>query len=223
MTLEVRGLRFTYEGWPPTLRGVDLDVAPGECAFLLGPSGGGKTTVLRCIAGLERSYEGSVRWAGASLDALPPHARGVGMLFQEPALFPHLSVARNVAFGMRYQGVARREEHAKALEWLRVVDLDAKADARVDELSGGQRQRVALARTLAARPRVVLLDEPLSALDRPLRMELGGRIREILRRENVAALWVTHDEEEAARLGDRVWRLAEGRVSGASGSAAARP
>ncbi|HET6405732.1 MAG TPA: ABC transporter ATP-binding protein [Candidatus Thermoplasmatota archaeon] len=212
MSLEVRALRYTYEGWPTTLRGVDLRVEPGELAFLLGPSGGGKTTVLRCIAGLERGYEGSVLLDGEPLDAKAPHERGVGMLFQEPALFPHLPVWRNVAFGMRYRGVPRREERSQALEWLRLVELAEKADAAVDALSGGQRQRVALARTLAARPRAVLLDEPLSALDQALREELGARIRDLLRREKVPALWVTHDESEARRLGDRVWRLAEGRV-----------
>ena len=244
MTLEVRGLRFTYPGWPETLAGVDLRVAPGESGFLLGPSGGGKTTVLRCIAGLERQYEGTVLWEGRPLDALPPHARGVGMLFQEPALFPHLSVWRNVAFGirysqpadaertrpagrvrigLRYRGVPRREERAEAERWLDLVGLRAKADAAVDELSGGQRQRVALARTLAARPRVVLLDEPLSALDRPLREELGPRVRDLLREQGVAAVWVTHDEGEAGRLGDRAWRLKDGKavpLSGGTASAA---
>ena len=213
MTLEVRGLRFTYPGWPPTLAGVDLRVEPGASGFLLGPSGGGKTTVLRCIAGLERAYAGSVLWDGEPLDARPPHARGVGMLFQEPALFPHLNAWRNVAFGLRYRGVPRRAERAEAERWLDLVDLRGKADAAVDELSGGQRQRVALARTLAARPRIVLLDEPLSALDRPLREQLGPRVRDLLREQGVAALWVTHDEDEARRLGDKVWRLVDGRAT----------
>jgi len=117
-----------------------------------------------------------------------------------------------VAFGMRSHGVPRRDERSRALEQLRVVGLEARAEAAVDELSGGERQRVALARTLAARPRVVLLDEPLSALDRPLRDELGPRVREILRREGVAALWVTHDEEEARRLADKTWRLLDGKA-----------
>ena len=211
MTLETRGLRFTYPGWKETLAGVDLRIAPGESAFLLGPSGSGKSTLLRCIAGLERDYGGNVLWAGEPLDAQAPHERGIGMLFQEPALFPHLPVWRNVSFGMRYRGVARRAEREEALAWLRLVGLPAKADARVDALSGGERQRVALARTLAAKPRAVLLDEPLSALDRPLRDELGPRLRDLLKREAVAALWVTHDEGEARRLGDHVWRLVGGR------------
>lgn len=187
-------------------------MAPGESAFLLGPSGAGKSTLLRCIAGLEAPDSGSVLWDGLPLDGLPPHRRGIGMLFQEPALFPHLPVWRNVAFGMRYHGVARAQERLRALAWLDVVGLAAKADAVVDELSGGQRQRVALARTLAAKPRAVLLDEPLAALDRALRDELGPRVRELLRAERVAALWVTHDEDEARRWGDRVWRLHEGRL-----------
>lgn len=212
MTLEARGLRFTYAGWPPTLRGVDLRVEAGQCAFLLGPSGGGKSTALRCIAGLERSYEGEVLLDNARVDALPPHERGIGMLFQEPALFPHLPVWRNVSFGMRYHGLKKSEEPTQAREWLRLVDLSAQADSQVDELSGGQRQRVALARALAARPRAVLLDEPLSALDQALREELGTRIRETLARAKVPALWVTHDEEEARRLGDRAWRLVEGKA-----------
>lgn len=213
MSLEVRDLRFTYEGWPPTLLGVDLEVAPGELAFLLGPSGSGKSTLLRCIAGLETRYTGTILLDGIALDGSPPHRRGVGMLFQEPALFPHLPVWKNVAFGLRYRGTPRVEEPRVAREWLEVVGLAERMDERVDELSGGQRQRVALARTLAARPRAVLLDEPLSALDQPLREELGERIRAILRREGVPALWVTHDESEARRLGDRVWRLEHGRAA----------
>lgn len=212
MSLVVRDLRFTYEGWPPTLRGVDLDVPRGTSGFLLGPSGGGKSTVLRCIAGLERGYAGTVVLDGTPLEPAPPHARHVGMLFQEPALFPHLRAWQNVAFGLRYRGVKRAHERAEAAEWIRLVDLGGKEDARVDELSGGQRQRVALARTLAARPSVVLLDEPLSALDRPLRDELGPRVRDLLRDQSVAALWVTHDEEEARKLGDRAWRLVDGRA-----------
>lgn len=212
MTLRVRGLTYTFPDWPPTLRGVDLDVAPGESAFLLGPSGSGKSTLLRCIAGLETPQAGSVAWGSERIDSLPPHERGVGMLFQEPALFPHLDVRRNVAFGLRYRGVARVDERAEAARWLALVRLGHKADARVDELSGGERQRVALARTLAARPRVVLLDEPLSALDRELRDDLGARIKALLAEARVAALWVSHDEEEARRLGDHVWRLLDGRV-----------
>lgn len=224
MTLEVRGLRHTFPGWPPTLRGVDLRIGEGESGFLLGPSGGGKTTLLRCIAGLDAADAGEVWLGGERVDGLPPHKRRVGMLFQEPALFPHLAVWRNIGFGMRYAGVRRADERAEAERWLVLVGLSGKADAAVDQLSGGERQRVALARTLASRPRAVLLDEPLAALDRALREELGPKVRDILRKENVPALWVTHDEEEAGRLGDQVWRLVDGLavpLSGGSEGAAA--
>lgn len=211
MSLSVRDLRFQYEH-APLLQGVDLDIAAGQSGFLLGPSGSGKSTVLRCIAGLETAYTGTIAWAGTSVDGLPTHRRHTGMLFQEPALFPHLDVAANVAFGLRYRDVPKAARRDEALRWLRLVGLDHRADAGVDELSGGQRQRIALARTLAAKPRVVLLDEPFSALDRELRDELGDRVKALLHEQGVAALWVTHDEDEAARLGDRVWRLTEGRA-----------
>jgi ABC-type Fe3+/spermidine/putrescine transport system ATPase subunit len=209
MTLEVRSLRYTYPGWPPTLRGATLTVPPGTSTFLLGPSGAGKSTLLRCIAGLE-TYDGSVLWDGQPLDASPPHKRGVGMVFQEPALFPHLSVWQNVAFGLRYRNVPRRDERREAEAWLEKVSFPGRSTARVDEISGGQKQRVALARTLATKPRIVLLDEPFSSLDRALRDELGPRVKALLAEQGVAALWVTHDEEEARRLGDQVLRLEDG-------------
>lgn len=212
MTLAVRGLAFTYAGWPATLRGVDLEVGPGTSAFLLGPSGVGKSTLLRCIAGLEADYAGSVRLDGRALEGMPAHRRGIGLMSQEPALFPHLSVWRNVAFGLKYRGVPSRERRAEALHWLTLVGLADRADGSVDELSGGQRQRVALARTLAAKPRAILLDEPFSGLDRELRDALGTKVKTLLAEQKVAALWVTHDEEEARRLGDRVWTLNDGRA-----------
>ncbi|MES2154133.1 MAG: ABC transporter ATP-binding protein [bacterium] len=208
--LRVEGLHFTYPGWPPTLRGASLEVPAGESGFLLGPSGGGKSTMLRCIAGLQEPDAGTISWGDERLDGLPPHRRRVGMMFQEPALFPHLNVWRNVAFGLRYRGVRRRDERAEAERWLAEVGLADRATSLVDELSGGQRQRVDLARTLAAQPRVVLLDEPFSGLDRDLRDDLGPRVKAILAAQGVAALWVTHDRDEAARLGDRVWQLADG-------------
>jgi len=211
LSLRVRDLRFTYPGWPPTLRGASLEVQAGHSGFLLGPSGSGKSTLLRCIAGLERGYTGEVASDGAALDALEPHERRVGMVFQEPALFPHLRVWENVAFGLRYRGVPRAHERGEAARWLGMVGLAERADARVDELSGGQRQRVALVRTLAARPRVVLLDEPFSGLDRDLRDALGAEVKNLLAGQGVPALWVTHDRDEAFRLGDAVWRMEEGR------------
>lgn len=217
--LVVRDLHFTYPGWPPTLAGTSLEVPAGQSGFLLGPSGSGKSTVLRCIAGLARPQSGSIEVGGDRVDGLPPQRRRIGMIFQEPTLFPHLNAWRNVAFGLRYRGVARSDERAEAGRWLEVVGLADRATSRVDELSGGQRQRVELARTLAAQPRVVLLDEPFSGLDRDLRDTLGPRIKEILASQGVAALWVTHDRNEAERLADRTWTLQAGRcVPGANPS-----
>jgi ABC-type Fe3+/spermidine/putrescine transport system ATPase subunit len=208
LTLTVRGLRFTYPGWPPTLQGASLEVPAGESGFLLGPSGSGKSTLLRCVAGLETPDVGAILDDGRDLAAVPTHKRRVGMLFQDGALFPHLNVWRNVAFGLP---AAQRRHRTEALESLRLVGLEEKADARVDQLSGGQKQRVALARTLAARPRIVLLDEPFGNLDRALRDDLGPRVRDLLRGQGVVALWVTHDRDEAMRLGDRVWDLVDGK------------
>lgn len=210
MSLRVAGLGYTYPGWPPTLRGVDLEVPDGKSAFLLGPSGSGKSTLLRCIAGLEPDYTGQVHVAGARIDELPAHQRGVGLMFQEPALFPHLDVAGNVAFGLRYAGVPAKEHRAEVAKWLGMVGLADRARSSVDELSGGQRSRIALARTLAARPRAVLLDEPLSGLDPELRRDLGARLKALLSEQGIPALWVTHDPEEARRLGDLGWRLEAG-------------
>ena len=210
--LRVEDLSFTYPGWPATLAALSLAVPAGRSGFLLGPSGSGKSTLLRCIAGLERGYSGRIVLDGQPLEGLPPHRRGVGLMLQEPALFPHLTVAGNVAFGLPYRGVPRAARRAEALHWLGLVGLSDRADAAVDELSGGQRSRVALARTLAARPKAVLLDEPLSGLDAALRLDLGGRLKALLAAQGVPALWVTHDEAEAGRLGDAVWRLVDGRA-----------
>jgi ABC-type Fe3+/spermidine/putrescine transport system ATPase subunit len=212
MTLRVEGLSYTYPGWPPTLRGVDLEVGDAESGFLLGPSGSGKSTLLRCIAGLETPEAGQVWVGGQRVDGLPAHRRGVGLMAQEPALFPHLDVAGNVAFGLPYRRVPRSGRRAEALRWLELVGLADRADAAVDELSGGQRSRVALARTLAARPRAVLLDEPLSGLDPDRRQTLGATVKRLLAEQRVPALWVTHDPAEARRLADRAWRLDQGRV-----------
>lgn len=211
--LQVRGLGFAYpvrrgerqERGGAVLQSINLDVAPGEMVCLLGPSGAGKTTLLRCVAGLERAYSGTVTLDSVVLDALAPHERRVGMLFQEPALFPHLDVAGNVAFGMRYlSGLQAKDKATEVARLLKVVGLSGDEATAVDGLSGGQRQRVALARTLAAQPAAVMLDEPLAALDRPLRERIGPEIRALLHAAKVPALWVTHDEQIAALVADRV-------------------
>ncbi len=220
MSLQLRGIHFTYPGWPATIRGVDLSVAAGQNVFLLGPSGSGKSTLLRIAAGLAHPTEGQVLWNETDLTREPVHKRRIGMMFQEPALFPHLDVLHNAAFGARYRDdrdsgavKGRRFERQEAERALELVQVPRDAwHRRVDQLSGGQRQRVALARTLAAAPRAVLLDEPFSGLDRELRDQLGPQIRDVLRQAGVAALWVTHDRDEAFRLGDAVFALRDGMV-----------
>lgn len=223
MTLVLDALRYTYPGYPPTLSVVSLRVAPGENVFLLGPSGAGKSTILRIAAGLMQPDAGRVLWGEQDLSDVPAHARRIGMVFQEPALFLHLNVWQNVAFGVRYRSDAPRWparwrfEREEAEAALTSVQIPAEAwRRRVDQLSGGQRQRVALARTLAAKPRAVLLDEPFSGLDGALREQLGREIRDRLAREGVAALWVTHDRDEAFALADRVLELVDGTVRDAT-------
>ncbi len=214
MTLRVEDLHFTYPGYPPTLSGIDLDLGTGESGFLLGPSGSGKSTLLRCIAGLERPQTGRVRVDRDDVTAIAPHKRRIGLLFQEPALFPHRNAWQNVAFPLRYRKVA--DERAEAQRLLGLVQIpENRWDADVDELSGGQRARVALARAIAAEPRAMLLDEPLASLDQELRDELGATVKRILRDAGIPALWVTHDRDEAFRLGDRIWELRDGRAVGA--------
>ena len=189
---------------------VSLDVAPGEVVALLGASGSGKSSLLRAVAGLEPLAGGSINWDGTDLAGMPVHKRGFGLMFQEPALFPNLNVAGNVAYGLH---ALPRAERARAVEdALDLVGLPGYGHRRVTELSGGQAQRVALARSLAPRPRLLLLDEPLSALDRELRERLVEVIGEVLRATGTTALHVTHDQDEAFTLADRVAVLADGRL-----------
>ena len=190
------------------LCGVDLAVEPGELVAVLGPSGSGKSTLLRAIAGLEPADAGRVLIDGADQADVPPARRGVAMVFQSFALFPHLSVERNIAFGLR----ARGEPTAAVLETARSLRLEGLLDRRPGELSGGERQRVALARALVAGPRVLLLDEPLSNLDAQLRASARTEIRRVQERTGVTTLHVTHDQDEALALGHRVAVLHEGRV-----------
>jgi ABC-type sugar transport system ATPase subunit len=190
------------------LRGVDLRVEPGELVAVLGPSGSGKSTLLKAIAGLEPADSGRVLIDGADQAAVPPARRGVAMVFQSFALFPHLSVERNIAFGLR----ARGEATDGVLETARSLRLDRLLDRRPGELSGGERQRVALARALVAGPRVLLLDEPLSNLDAQLRASARTEIRRVQERTGTTTLHVTHDQDEALALGHRVAVLHEGRV-----------
>jgi ABC-type Fe3+/spermidine/putrescine transport system ATPase subunit len=199
-------------GPTPVLHSVSFHAEEGEILCLLGPSGCGKTTLLRIIAGLETADAGQVRLEGRTLDAVPAHLRGFGLMFQDYALFPHKDVAANVAFGLRMQGLPADQVQARAAEMLGLVGLAGYERRRTYELSGGEQQRVALARSLAPRPRLLLLDEPLGSLDRALREELLNELRSILRRVGVTALYVTHDQQEAFAVADRVLILDRGRI-----------
>ena len=210
--VRVEGLRVEY-GATTALAGVDIRVEPGEFFTLVGPSGCGKTTTLRCLAGFEEPTAGSVAVGGESMTGVPPEARGVGVVFQSYALFPHMTVGENVAYGLRFADPpAGTTESERVAELLDLVDLPGFADRDPDTLSGGQQQRVALARALAPRPRLLLLDEPMSALDARLRERLRRDVREIQRELGVTTVYVTHDQEEALSVSDRVAVVNDGRV-----------
>lgn len=201
--LSLSGIHKSFGG-VAAVRGVSLDVAAGETVALLGPSGCGKSTVLRVVAGLERPDAGSVAVAGRDVTALPPEARGVGLVFQDYALFPHLSVLGNVAYGPRVRGAGRAAAEARAREALALVDLPGLEARRPAGLSGGQAQRVALARALATGAGLLLLDEPMSNLDERLRAELRAGLRSLFARVGAGVLLVTHDQREARALAGRV-------------------
>ena len=191
---------------------VDLSIARGELVTLLGPSGCGKTTLLRLVAGLATPDEGSIEIAGRDVTNVPPHKRNVGVVFQSYALFPHLSVAGNVAFGLKVRRQPRAEVEAKVMRALAMVHLDHLAARPISALSGGQQQRVALARAIAVEPDVLLFDEALSALDRKLREEMQGEMRRILRDIGATAIFVTHDQDEALTMSDRIAVMHAGRI-----------
>ncbi len=191
---------------------VDLAVKAGELVTLLGPSGCGKTTLLRAIAGLVLPDSGQILIDGRDVTRLPPHKRQVGVVFQNYALFPHLSVAGNVAFGLRQQGVAADTIQETVLRYLGLVHLAHLAERPISALSGGQQQRVALARALAVQPSVILFDEALSALDRNLREEMQVELRRLLRQIGTTAIFVTHDQDEALTMSDRIAVMHGGRI-----------
>jgi thiamine transport system ATP-binding protein len=201
--LEVEGLVVRY-GATTAVAGVDLAVAPGEIVALLGPSGCGKSTLLRAVAGLEAPAAGTVRWDGADITRLPPDRREFGLMFQDHALFPHRTVGQNVGFGLRMAGRSRAEQAAGVDAALARVGLAGFADRTIDTLSGGEAQRVALARALAPEPRLLMLDEPLGSLDRVLRDDLAAELRRVLGDLGLAAVHVTHDQEEAYAVADRI-------------------
>ncbi len=211
MLLEVRDIQKSY-GQRPALVGVSFSVTDGEIVCLLGPSGCGKSTLLRVIAGLETDYRGSIRFAGTPIDRVPVHERGFGFMFQEYALLPHRSVGQNIAFGLRMQRLARPDIERRVQQILELVGLPGYADRSVFELSGGERQRVALARSLAPEPRLLMLDEPLGALDRTLRERLTAELREIIKRVRLTSLYVTHDQNEAFAVADRILLMDRGAI-----------
>ncbi|WP_342476696.1 ATP-binding cassette domain-containing protein [Paenibacillus sp. FSL H7-0350] len=194
------------------LDGVDLSIAEGELVTLLGPSGCGKSTLLRCIAGLTEPDSGSMLLESRELTQLPPRSRDIGMVFQSYALFPNLTVRQNVEYGMRMRGIAPAARRTRSAELLAMVDLEDKRDVYPQSLSGGQQQRVALARSLAVQPKLLLLDEPLSALDARIRKNLRAEIRDIQRRLGMTTLFVTHDQEEALILSDRICIMNKGQI-----------
>jgi ABC-type Fe3+/spermidine/putrescine transport system ATPase subunit len=216
MLLDVSHISKSYPGLP-VLHDVSFAVEEGETVCLLGPSGCGKTTLLRLIAGLEAPDTGQIIFAGQDLSAVPVHRRNFGLMFQDYALFPHKDVAANVAFGLRMQGWPQEEILARVREMLQLVELVGYERRRVGELSGGEQQRVALARSLAPRPRLLMFDEPLGSLDRALREQLMNSLRGILKQVGVSAVYVTHDQEEAFAIADRIFIMQPGVAEGEGG------
>jgi putative spermidine/putrescine transport system ATP-binding protein len=207
----MEGLSRQY-GTVLALDKLDLTVQPGELIALLGPSGCGKTTTLRLLAGLEDADAGQINVAGRDITRLPASKRDMGMVFQAYSLFPHMTVQQNVAFGLRLRRVSTEERNRRAMEMLELVELHSQADRYPHQISGGQQQRVALARALAIEPQVLLLDEPLSALDAKVRAQLRDQIRRIQLDVGITTLFVTHDQEEALAIADRVGGMRAGQL-----------
>jgi ABC-type Fe3+/spermidine/putrescine transport system ATPase subunit len=208
--IEVHSVNKSFEG-TPVIRDVSFVVEKGDILCLLGPSGCGKTTLLRIIAGLETPEAGRLLCEGQDLRGVPIHRRRFGLMFQDYALFPHKDVLGNVAFGLRMKGLPSAQVRARVVEMLQLVGLAGFERRDVNELSGGEQQRVALARSLAANPRLLMLDEPLGSLDRALRERLMNELRAILKSVNVTAVYVTHDQQEAFAIADRIIVMDEGR------------
>ena len=212
MSLLLDNVGYNYPGSTHGLHDVSLDVRTGELVAVIGPSGSGKSTLLKLVSGLETGHTGRIALDGEDMSRTPVHQRNIGMVFQSYALFPHLSVLDNVAYGLKLRKVETAERRKRAQELLDIVGLGDYAQRAVAQLSGGQQQRVALARALAIDPRALLLDEPLSALDASVRGHLRDQIRAIQQRFNATTLLVTHDQEEALVMADRVAMLKDGRL-----------
>lgn len=211
LPITIRGVTKTY-GKVFALDHVDLDVKSGEFLTLLGPSGSGKTTLLMVLAGFTRPDHGSVKFGDDEVIRTPPHKRDVGMCFQNYALFPHMTVAANVAFPLKLRGYSKADAAAKSEEALETVQLGGYGDRRVDQLSGGQKQRVALARAIVFEPRILLMDEPLSALDKKLREHMQIELRHLHEKLGMTTVYVTHDQREALTMSDRVAVINHGKL-----------
>jgi ABC-type Fe3+/spermidine/putrescine transport system ATPase subunit len=209
--LEVHHIHKNYEG-RPLLNDISFQLQEGETICLLGASGSGKSTLLRIIAGLETADSGFVSFSGVNLTTVPPHLRDFGLVFQDYALFPHLNVYDNVAFGLKMRRLPQTEINQRVVNALETVNLSGFEKRRVTDLSGGEQQRVALARALSTRPRLLMFDEPLGALDRTLREDLLNELRMILQHTSIPAIYVTHDQEEAFAIADRVLILHDGNI-----------
>lgn len=210
--LGVRNVSVAYDD-VVAVDDVSFSLAPGEIVAIVGPSGCGKSSLLGAIAGIV-PYSGRVEWNGEDLASVPVHRRGVGLVFQDGQLFPHRSVERNIAYGLEVQGVAAAQRSARVAELLEIVGLEGYGPRAVDQLSGGERQRVALARSLAPRPRMLGLDEPLSSLDAELRSRLAVEVRDILTDQGTTAIVVTHDTHEAEVMATRILSMRAGRLTG---------
>ncbi len=211
LPIVITGLTKRY-GSLYALNSVDLNVRSGEFLTLLGPSGSGKTTLLMAIAGFNRPDAGSIRFGDTEMVLTPPHQREVGMVFQSYALFPHMTVAENIAFPLKLRGVSVAERRQRVDEALQTVQLDGLGERAIDQLSGGQRQRVALARAFVFRPRILLMDEPLSALDKKLRERMQIELKQLHRQLGVTTVYVTHDQREALTMSDRIVVINHGKL-----------
>jgi putative spermidine/putrescine transport system ATP-binding protein len=211
LPISIGDVTKTY-GRTAALDNVNLEIASGEFITLLGPSGSGKTTLLMVLAGFIRPNSGQIRFGDREVTLLPPHKRGVGMVFQNYALFPHMTVAGNLAYPLKLRGIARAEVEERVARALDMVQLVGFGERQVDQLSGGQRQRVALARAIIFEPRILLMDEPLSALDKKLREQMQIEVRHLHQRLGMTTVYVTHDQREALTMSDRIAVINHGRV-----------
>ncbi len=210
--IRIEKVRKVFGGTVTALDGLDLEIGAGELFFLLGASGCGKTTLLRCIAGLETPTAGKIFFGDTDVTSLAPHKREAAMVFQSYALWPHLTVGQNIAFGLEERKVPKAEIKKRVAEALEMVQLGGYGERSIDQMSGGQQQRVSLARALVVKPRCLLLDEPLSNLDAQLRVEMRREIRRIVKENGLTGIYVTHDQEEALAMADRMAVLSQGKI-----------